>query len=948
MNLTVFAGALSNGAVGVPYSDSLAANGGAPPYTWSIVSGALPDGFSLTSSGTISGTPSRAGTFSFSARATDTTGGSNAGPISITIAPPALTISTPSLPSAIASAPYAPQMIAVSGGTQPYTFKLDSGSLPAGLSLTAGQISGTPTAAGTSTFTLTVTDANGSSASVPLSILVKPNQADLILSSSSLSFSLAVGSSALPAPASVTVSSSVASQLLTWSVTVSPAALWLDVSGGGSTPGGIDISLDPQAANLQAAASPYQGAVTITCKAPSPCAGNSQTITVSLTVNTPPPALSVPTSLVSFSSTSDNPQPASQSLTLQNSGGGAIRVRSITAADGWVSIGGAPGSLTGGMSAAFPVAVNPTGLSAGYYQSSISVVTSVGTVTVPVALLIARSQTMNVSPAGAQFTSAGSGSFVVSVSGNTSILWTAAAQPGASWLSVTTPSGSSTGSAAGTVSYSIDPAAAAALGPGTYYGIIAVSSTGAINSPLNFEVVLTIPQSGAMTALDPEPAGLIFLATVVGTAPQQAIQVNSGASTAYQAAATTSDGANWLSVNPSTGNSTPASAGQSNVSINTGSLAAGVYTGGVSYGANGAVRTVNVTLIVRPLPPHTTNGNNCTPTKLVPTQIGLANNFGETAGLPAPLSINLTDDCGNVITGGQVSVSFSNGDPPLSLAAVDTQSGIYSGTWTPRNASPQVTVSVLATQAPLNSATSRITGQVTQSSVPLLTPHGTLHVFAPTIGGAVAPGTIIQIYGSNLSSGTAAASTIPLPTSLSGTSVMIAGLAAPLYYVSPTQINAFAPFELVPGANYQVQVKSSQGVSTPDSVQITNAVPGVAALASGLAIAQHLDGTLVNETSPARPGEFVIFYLAGLGETDNAVATGAASPSNPLARPLAAVTVMLNGVNVPVAFAGLTPGLVGLYQINLQVPAGTPNGDLPLIVSQPGATSNTAILAVHQ
>ena len=91
-----------------------------------------------------------------------------------------------------------------------------------------------------------------------------------------------------------------------------------------------------------------------------------------------------------------------------------------------------------------------------------------------------------------------------------------------------------------------------------------------------------------------------------------------------------------------------------------------------------------------------------------------------------------------------------------------------------------------------------------------------------------------------------------------------------------------------------------------------------------------------------------MLYLAGLGATDVPLATGAASPANPLAHPLIPPTLTLNGVNQLYQFAGLTPGLVGLYQINFLVPAGTPEGDMQLIVSQSGIASNAVILPVHR
>jgi uncharacterized protein (TIGR03437 family) len=190
-------------------------------------------------------------------------------------------------------------------------------------------------------------------------------------------------------------------------------------------------------------------------------------------------------------------------------------------------------------------------------------------------------------------------------------------------------------------------------------------------------------------------------------------------------------------------------------------------------------------------------------------------------------------------------------------------------------------------------------------------------------------------------------STLPLSTTLGDASVWIGGMAAPLYYVSPGQINAQIPFELSPGNQYEVRINSGGALSTPGSIQLAAVSPGIAASISGQIVAQHLpDYSLVTAASPARPGEYLAFYLAGLGATDYAVATGAGSPLKPLAGPLAGPTLTLDGNTVPIAFVGLTPSSVGLYQINFQVPEGTPDGDLKLIVSQSGSQSNPAVLPV--
>jgi uncharacterized protein (TIGR03437 family) len=334
---------------------------------------------------------------------------------------------------------------------------------------------------------------------------------------------------------------------------------------------------------------------------------------------------------------------------------------------------------------------------------------------------------------------------------------------------------------------------------------------------------------------------------------------------------------------------------------------------------------------------------------LIGTQTGLYNNFAQPAGWPTPLAVTVLNDCGTAVTDASLTATFSNGDPPMALSARDTSSGVYIGTWTPRNPASQVTVTATATRSPFPTATTRVTGQVRTNVAPILTPNGTLDVFNPVVGTALAPGQVVQIYGTNLAGQTAGAP-VPLPPSLAGTQVLIGGIAAPLFFVSSGQIDAQIPFELKPGAQYQILVNANGSLSTPLPLQIVGVSPDLANL-SGLALAEHLDGTLVTADSPAVQGDYVILFLSGMGATTNPVQTGAItpSPSDPslLSVPLAPPLLALNGVMLPPpVFFGLTPTAVGLYQIDFQVPADTPSGNLTLVVSQGGATTNTILLPV--
>jgi hypothetical protein len=155
---------LPAGTVSVSYTATLSASGGTGAYNWSQVSGTLPAGLSLGASGVLAGTPSLAGTSTFTVRAADSTDGSNSAQqtFTLTIAPasiPSVVIVTTSLPDAVRGAAYS-KTLAVSGGKAPFTWARISGTLPPGLTLnaTTGTIAGVPTQAGTWNFTVRVTD----------------------------------------------------------------------------------------------------------------------------------------------------------------------------------------------------------------------------------------------------------------------------------------------------------------------------------------------------------------------------------------------------------------------------------------------------------------------------------------------------------------------------------------------------------------------------------------------------------------------------------------------------------------------------------------------------------------------------------------------------------------------------------------------------------------------
>jgi hypothetical protein len=171
--LTINTTSLPNGTVNSAYSYTLSASGGTTPYTWSIISGALPAGLSLNSStGIISGTPTTVQTANFTVQVSG--GGTATRDFSIVVNPVGtLTITTASLPGGTVNSAYS-QPVNATGGTQPYTWSISAGSLPAGLSINSstGVISGTPTTAQTANFTVQVS--GGGTATRDFSIVVNP------------------------------------------------------------------------------------------------------------------------------------------------------------------------------------------------------------------------------------------------------------------------------------------------------------------------------------------------------------------------------------------------------------------------------------------------------------------------------------------------------------------------------------------------------------------------------------------------------------------------------------------------------------------------------------------------------------------------------------------------------------------------------------------------------
>ena len=231
--------------------------------------------------------------------------------------------------------------------------------------------------------------------------------------------------------------------------------------------------------------------------------------------------------------------------------------------------------------------------------------------------------------------------------------------------------------------------------------------------------------------------------------------------------------------------------------------------------------------------------------------------------------------------------------------------------------------------------------------------------------GGVAPGSVVSIFGTNLATQNATADSIPLPASLGDVkSLTFNGTAAALYFVSPSQINAQVPWDVLPSGGSgtaDVIVTNAAGSSAPASVQIVPAMPGIfTATANGLGQAfatnssdyEVAAGTLSIPGLSAHPvqiGGDLVIWCTGLGAVEGTVPNGANTPNQTLNTQLQPV-VLIGGVQAKLIYSVLSPQYVSEYQVAVQVASGTPTGTaVPIQIQMNGVTStSSATIAVAE
>ena len=232
------------------------------------------------------------------------------------------------------------------------------------------------------------------------------------------------------------------------------------------------------------------------------------------------------------------------------------------------------------------------------------------------------------------------------------------------------------------------------------------------------------------------------------------------------------------------------------------------------------------------------------------------------------------------------------------------------------------------------------------AQTPVISKGGVVNGASFAGGQAVSPGSLISIFGTDLASGVKSASSVPLSTSMEGVTVTFNNHDVPLKDVTPGQINAQVPWDVLPGGGpgmVNVVVSRNGVTSMPLAVQIAPEAPGIFVSAGGAnrfyAWAVNFSdsnslpwptGTAPKNKTPQRPakvGDVLIIYATGLGEVNPSVQDGHNALDGKLHVPIKPTEVLIGGVKAKVLGSALSPQFVGVYQINAKIPTGVPTGN---------------------
>lgn len=776
--------------------------------------------------------------------------------------------------------------------------------------------------------------ASGVTQSISVALTVTNNPV-LVASPASLWFAFQSGQ-AIPASQTINLTSSNGAPL---NYSATSNASWLIATS--QTSGTTDSTLTVFANTSGLSAGTYNGKIAIT-------AANQQTgvalaavdIPVTLYVSSNALLLVTPPQPVVFTAQAYSGQSAAQqNVTLASTSSDVLSLTwGLPTAAPWLLTSTPPNSTPGSFGLQATPAAN---LAPGVYSANVTV-SATGPagavldspVTIPVVLRL-TSGTLNApSPASLSF-SQSVGSMVAcggcSVPQSVAVTSTppgltfipTAYDQGFGWLLVT----SSTNTTNGSFNVSVD---GSKLSTGTYTGKVVVFSEFAAGSPAVIPVTYTVTP-GIISA---PTTTLSFTQVRGGGAPATQNVAVSGTPVAlnFTTTVSTTDGNAWLTATPQTG-TTPATL---QVGVNAtvaGALAAGPYSGTVtitSAGASGSPISIPVSLTVVAAQTFTASPTSLSFSYTVGLTVPQAQSFQLTSGGAAPFTVTTPSSA------SWLQVSPTSGTTPATLSVSVNTQGLAANNYT-------ATITINSPYSP-GAAAASVTVNLTVTAITVI-PVAVSNA-ASYAAGAVSPGELVYISGTNLGPSTLTYGTLTegggaLSTSAGNTQVLFDSVAAPVVYASNLQTVVVVPYE-VAGRTTTSIVVSYQGVqSTPLVYNVQAAVPGIftqnySGTGPGAIINQ--DGVTGNGPGAlAAKGSVVSVYMTGEGQTSPGGVTGAIAPVNvqaPWKQPKLKATATIAGLSAQVQYYGSAPGEIsGVMQVNVQIPATAPSGALPIVIT---------------
>jgi uncharacterized protein (TIGR03437 family) len=482
-----------------------------------------------------------------------------------------------------------------------------------------------------------------------------------------------------------------------------------------------------------------------------------------------------------------------------------------------------------------------------------------------------------------------------------------------------------------------------ALQRGTYTGLITVSDPGAIDAPQT--IAVTVQVGGGV----PDRADLYVAPN--GSSTELRFSTNSP----LQSSVTTQSGGEWLALSSE-------GSGSFRFGVTVPHRIIATHRSGLGEGAyNGEVRISGSNVAAE---------NKAVPVTLRVTSQPIAELSSErlsfriaqgSASQSLPL-VATNRGLGTLTVSGATSSTASGGN----WLTAQTTGNVVMLTANPTGVAPgSYTGSVaIASNAAQGSITVPVTLDIVAAGPPLAFYQGAVNNATFEAGDFLAQGGIVALYGEQFTTGEARTTPgVPWPTDLGGARVFVNGQPAPLHYVSYGQINFLVPYDAQPGTAV-IRVERDGQRGNDISARLVRGAPRIMRLGiANYGIIVNQDGSFPIPTvagissRPARAGETLVMYALGLGPTLPAVTTGAASPSSPLAGAQGNYSVVFGtsspfggeeAVAVPPLFAGLTPGFVGLYQVNVTIPQDAPKGSaIPVTLLSYDGRSNSVTIAIE-